>query len=130
MLLTFTPESIEKIRQERKWTTVRRNPDRWLQWFRNAIIPLLQVYRGNPRNGGTRVAEVVCQSVTPARGDQFTRWLAESDGFYGEDSVGELKRTLARLHGIEEHLVDYVEWAIVAFDPKPIVEAPPAKEIP
>ena len=35
MLLTFRPESLEKIRRGREITTIRRNPGRWVDWYVN-----------------------------------------------------------------------------------------------
>ncbi len=75
MLLTFTPESLEKIRQDRKTTTIRRNAGRWMTWYyhpeREHDGWPLHVYEGNPRNGGRFVALSACIDLYTHYGHTF-----------------------------------------------------------
>ncbi len=117
MLLTFQPQSILKIRKTLKWTTIRKNADRWYGWWVKRLgdpPALLQVYEGNPRNGGQFVAEIICGSVTICQGRLFDHWTATADGF---DSLEALLETLGRLHSMSQDEVLEHDWAILSFDP-------------
>jgi hypothetical protein len=123
MLLVFTAGSIEKIRMGQKWTTIRRNADRWNAWRthpnRDKDDSPLQVWESNPRNGGRFVAETHCSYFWVLHGASFPFSLAQSDGF---DSVQALKERLAELNGMTLEEVDRHLWAVIGFDPKPIME--------
>ncbi len=125
MLLTFTPESIEKIQRGQKYSTIRRG-SRWWVWFtsphrKKGGFPL-HVWEGNPRNGGRFVAESYCTLVYLLPGDGFSIQEARADGF---DSVEALVARLAELHGMTEQEVQRRArtWSYLEFNPRPIAEA-------
>lgn len=124
MLLAFHHESLDKIRREVKHTTVRRNADYWWKWsvrrLREGRPRIVQVYDGNPRNGGRFVCETWVVMVFSVVGKFFTRLDAESGGF---DTVEELKTRLAALHGLTLGEVDAHRWALIAFDPYPVAQS-------
>lgn len=124
MLLAFRPESLDKIRREMKRTTVRRNADYWWNWsvrrLREGRRRIVQIYDGNPRNGGRFVCETWVVMVLSVVGKFFTRLDAESGGF---DTLEELKTRLAALHGLTLGEVDAHRWALIAFDPSPVAKS-------
>ncbi len=125
MLLTFRPESLEKIRQGRKTTTIRRNAKRWTRWVMNHPARQedgypLHIYEGNPRSGGNFVAVSSCISLFTTYGHTFGGPLARDDGF---SSVPDLIDRLVALHGMTKKEVEEEEWAVIEFDPAPIREA-------
>ncbi len=122
MLLTFHTESLAKVREGRKITTIRRNPDRWVQWYFNSEREHdgwpLHIYEGSPRNGGRFVALSACISLYTTQGIDLCHQEAVEDGF---DNVLELIDRLSDLHGILPPQVLSETWAVIEFDPRPIL---------
>ncbi|MEE9173902.1 MAG: hypothetical protein V3U30_02875 [Thermoplasmata archaeon] len=122
MLLTFRPESLEKIRQGRKTTTIRRNPDRWVRWYfhpaREHDGRPLQIYEGSPRYGGRLIALSACLNLYTTRGSDLRHQEAVADGF---DDVLQLIDRLSDLHGILPLQVLVEEWAVIEFATRPIL---------
>ncbi len=122
MLLTFRPESLEKIRQGRKTTTIRRDPDRWVQWYFNPAREHdgwpLQIYEGSPRYGGRFVALSACIDLYTTQGFDLCHQEAVGDGF---DDVLELIDRLSDLHGILPPQVLSETWAVIECDLRPIL---------
>ncbi len=112
MLLSFTKESLGKMAAGRKVTTIRRNPSRWRKWMEGDRPKRLQIYRGNPRNGGERICELGLWFVQEKFGFQLTQKDAIYDGF--EDyPVPSLIARLAELHGMTKTEVEMERWAII-----------------
>ncbi len=122
MLLAFSHESLEKIRQGRKTTTIRRNPDRWVRWYfhpaRGHDGRPLQIYEGSPRHGGRLVALSACVNLYTTRGFDLCHQEAVADGF---DDVLELIDRLSDLHGILPPRVLGETWAVIEFAVRPIL---------
>lgn len=125
MLLTFTKESIEKIRKGFKYSTMRRNPHRWAKWYFNLDARRedgypLHIYEGNPRNKGRFIAKTHCTNLYTVKGNGFCLQEAHLDGF---GSVESLKARLATLHHMTIEEVEAILWAFIEFDINPILEA-------
>lgn len=122
MLLAFKTSSLEKIRDGKKNTTIRGNPWRWHKWYYGCFYrsenAILQVYRGNPRNKGTFVAETEMIRLRILPGRHFTRPIASRDGF---TKRRDLIYALMDLYGISYGDVEERDWAVIRFDPDPIV---------
>lgn len=86
VLLTFTPESSEKILAGKKCATTRPLTPYWqriVEAFQRGKIIRLQVYQNSPRNGGTRLFD---EDVEPRRvdavfGNQYDGEMFLKDGF-------------------------------------------------
>ncbi len=121
MLLTFRPESLDRMREGKKRTTIRRNPLRWEKWFLGCIereeMPWLQVYEGNPRNGGKKVCETELDLFAISKGRDFNLIDAHEDGFL---TVGGLLRALSKLYRMTLGEVRFAEWAILSPNMGPI----------
>ncbi len=121
MLLTFRKESLVKIRKGLKWTTIRKNADRWYGWWERRLTDppaILQVWEGNPRSGGTFVRDIICHQAVVALGSDFDRWTADADGF---DSIDGLLHTLGMLHAMSRGEVLDHRWAIIIFAPEDLL---------
>lgn len=125
MLLTFKPDSIEKIRRGAKFQTIRKNAPRWNRWYMRRVQkgerPLLQVYEGSPRSGGRFVCETEVTLLYTTLGKYFCQQEASDDGF---TSIGDLIFRLAYLHGMTPGEVLHNHWAVIQFDTGPFVGDP------
>ncbi len=124
MLLTFKKESLDAIKEGRKYTTIRAASYRWREWWehpsREYDLARLQIYDKSPRTGGKMIVETECAMVKLMRGGDFTTTVARADGFV---SIHQLVQALADINRISTSDVQFMTWAVISFDPHPIQEA-------
>ncbi len=124
MLLSFKKESLDAIKEGRKYTTIRAASYRWREWWENPSreydLARLQIYDKSPRTGGKMIVETECAMVELMRGGHFTTTVARADGFV---SINQLVQALAGINRISTSDVQFMTWAVISFDPHPIQKA-------
>lgn len=115
MLLTFKRHNLANVLRG-KTTTIRGNWKRWLDWYSTGGRTL-NIYKGNPRRGGTKIVDTECLGVEITEGEKLTQAHAEADGFA---SVELLVRELAKTNSFPYAFVFEMKWAVISFDPEPI----------
>ncbi len=121
MILTFNEHSLENIRAGEKNTTIRKNWKRWVLWWTHPnSSQVVDVWRGNPRSGGTKLAPSRIDAITVCYGRDLDVDDAMRDGF---EKVGDLRLALSKLHRMTIEEVARAPWAVLHFDPEPIRRA-------
>jgi hypothetical protein len=107
-------EGIDALVDGTKTTTIRRNPDRWLDLYNRGLDLDIHYAQEPPWKGGKshRVGERAFAFLRFANGDALTQADADRDGFKTKD---ELIDALARLHGYTRQAVLETKWAIIHF---------------
>lgn len=100
---TFTKDSVPKIKAGLKWATTRPATPFWVGLHEDfkalqAVGRLelaMHLWDGSPRNGGKRLWQDLCLESHMMKGEAFTPYMVEADGFQDRD---ELMLRLAALY--------------------------------